>query len=457
MLTFIFSCESFVEIDTPNFQITTEAVFKDDETAIAAVKGLYNQLYHNNTGFSNGWENSITVLAGLSGGLISPRSTLHTKFSPYSQHEINTLNNPAASANLNLWSSAYNIIYLTNSVIKGLEGSTKISADIKNKLIGQALFIRAFTYFYLVNLYGDVPLLLTTDYRVNTIAFRTSTNEIWSQIEADLDQSISLLNNQTEYNEGQRIWVNKFVAMALQARVCLFLEKWSKAEELSSKVIENSSSYELLEDLNQVFLKNSKETIWQISPIKGSSIYPTNTNEATVFIIYPRFGRPFGSIELSNSLIAEFESFDKRKSDWIGQSNDILYYPYKYKVRNFYGDPTEYSMVIRFAEQFLIRAEARTYLNNLNGALVDLNKIRTRAGLDEFESESKEIILESIYKERKKELSSEWGHHWFDLKRTKRAQIIFKDNHTWEDTDLFYPIPEEERMKNPNLSQNLGY
>lgn len=292
---------------------------------------------------------------------------------------------------------------------------------------------------------------------VNTIAFRTSTNEIWSQIEADLDQSISLLNNQTEYNEGQRIWVNKFVAMALQARVCLFLEKWSKAEELSSKVIENSSSYELLEDLNQVFLKNSKETIWQISPIKGSSIYPTNTNEATVFIIYPRFGRPFGSIELSNSLIAEFESFDKRKSDWIGQSNDILYYPYKYKVRNFYGDPTEYSMVIRFAEQFLIRAEARTYLNNLNGALVDLNKIRTRAGLDEFESESKEIILESIYKERKKELFSEWGHHWFDLKRTKRAQIIFKDNHTWEDTDLFYPIPEEERMKNPNLSQNLGY
>lgn len=235
------------------------------------------------------------------------------------------------------------------------------------------------------------------------------------------------------------------------------LEKWSKAEELSSKVIENSSSYELLEDLNQVFLKNSKETIWQISPIKGSSIYPTNTNEATVFIIYPRFGRPFGSIELSNSLIAEFESFDKRKSDWIGQSNDILYYPYKYKVRNFYGDPTEYSMVIRFAEQFLIRAEARTYLNNLNGALVDLNKIRTRAGLDEFESESKEIILESIYKERKKELFSEWGHHWFDLKRTKRAQIIFKDNHTWEDTDLFYPIPEEERMKNPNLSQNLGY
>lgn len=98
-----------------------------------------------------------------------------------------------------------------------------------------------------------------------------------------------------------------------------------------------------------------------------------------------------------------------------------------------------------------------TYLNNLNGALVDLNKIRTRAGLDEFESESKEIILESIYKERKKELFSEWGHHWFDLKRTKRAQIIFKDNHTWEDTDLFYPIPEEERMKNPNLSQNLGY
>src|SRR5699024_7610884 len=148
----------------------------------------------------------------------------------------------------------------------------------------------------------------------------------------------------------------------------LYTENWDKAEELSTKVIEQSGKYELLENLNRVFLANSREAIWQILPVKGSSIYPTNTNEASIFIIYPLYNRPFGNIKLKNDFLLKFETSDKRRIDWVGSFNEELYYPYKYKVRNIYGDIPEYSMVLRFAEQYLIRAESRANQGKLKTA-----------------------------------------------------------------------------------------
>lgn len=119
-------------------------------------------------------------------------------------------------------------------------------------------------------------------------------------------------------------------------------------------------------------------------------------------------------------------------------------------------------MVLRLAEQYLIRAEARTKLNNLSGAIKDINVIRKRAGLlliSDTKSElSKSELMDYIMYERKYELFSEWGPRWLDLKRTERASQVLKSiKPLWQDTDLFYPIPEEERIKNPNLTQNDGY
>ena len=65
--------------------------------------------------------------------------------------------------------------------------------------------------------------------------------------------------------------------------------------------------------------------------------------------------------------------------------------------------------------------------------------------------------LDEIMEQRKKEFFTEWGHRWLDLKRTDRYENIWEDNPLWEDTDLHYPIPTEERIKNPNLTQNPGY
>src|SRR5690606_23721820 len=148
----------------------------------------------------------------------------------------------------------------------------------------------------------------------------------WQQIEADLDKSIEYLANDLDYPEGERTWVNLYTAMALRSRVYLFRQHWRKAGELSSLLIAQTGNHELLEDLNGVFFANSKEALWQISPVRGSSIFPTNTNEANILIIYTRFGRPFGSIKVNNDFFDSFDPNDNRRNQWISQFEDDLYY-----------------------------------------------------------------------------------------------------------------------------------
>lgn len=459
------ACEDLVDVDTPNFQMVSENVFKNDDTAKAAVTGMYNQLM--NADFSNGWQNSVTVLAGMSADIIAPRSTSHNKYSPFWNHEISTIDSPDAQANLQLWSSAYNIIYLANSILEELDGTTGTSETTSNHLRGQALFIRAFTYFYLTNLYKEVPLLLTTDYRNNALAPRNPEVEIWERITADLDEAITLLDGVEDYKDGERTRVNKYVAKALLARVYLYQQNWSKAEELSSEVISQVDTYEILDDLDQVFLANSREAIWQISPagLKGGR----TTYEANVFTRYPIIPGVLviGDIKLTNGFVQNMQAKDKRLTSWIGQElnkegQTINYYSFKYKTYFASGQHiTEYSMVLRLAEQYLIRAEARTMQNKVSEAITDVDKLRKRAGIKLLKDISpginKDALLKIIMEERKRELFTEWGHRWLDLKRTAEFNKVFSDHPLWQDSDVWYPIPEEERMKNPNLTQNKGY
>ncbi len=115
-------------------------------------------------------------------------------------------------------------------------------------------------------------------------------------------------------------------------------------------------------------------------------------------------------------------------------------------------------MVLRFAELYLIRAEARANQDNLEGAIDDLNEIRSRAGLpDLLDTLTKDEVLLAIEKERKLELFTEWGHRWLDLKRTGRALTVLSvTKPEITETDLLYPIPLAAMNTNPNLEQNPG-
>ncbi len=451
ILGLIFSCEDFVEVAPPNDRLISQSVFDNENSARSAIQGIYNQLMI--IYFSNGGENSVTNLAGLSADNLETIRPTNATFLEFQENEILPDNN----RNLGLWSGAYNIIYLTNSLLEGIS-SSDLNEDFINELAAQARFIRAFSYFYLVNLYGEVPLLLSTDYVTNAVAEREPVEEVYAQIVNDLQLAIPLLNE--NYTDGERTTIVRSAGKALLARVQLYRKNWIQAAELSTQVISNQQLFTLLDDLNQVFLKNSREAIWQLSPLgRGNST--TQTEEGALYVIDPTLPGIY-NLQLTADLITNFSEEDQRAEFWIGYFEDNnVYYPYKYKDGYSTNNLTEYSMVLRLAEQYLIRAEARVMMGQYNLAVEDINRIKQRAGIELLDADqqwSEEDLLEILIEEKRKEFFTEWGHRWLDLKRLHLATSILS-SHTseWQPTDVLYPIPEEERLSNINLSQNEGY
>lgn len=443
------SCEDFVDIDPPITEVISETVYSDDQTAIAAVRGIYAELMLGS--FARGGLTSVTVLNGLSADELLDFTGLNEQ-TQFVGNNLNANNSIISS----LWTEGYTIIYYANSVLNGLNNSTGVTGPVKSQLEGEALFIRAFFHFYLTNLYGGIPLITSTDFRVNTAVTRDPQSDVYQQIIEDLLRAQELLSADYSFSDGERVQPNRFAVSALLARVYLYLGDWSNAEIQASSVIDNSGLFELESDLNNVFLANSTEAIWQLRPV----IPGRNTAEAEIFI-NPSGTVPF-NLALANELANAFESGDERRSNWVDTvmaNGTVYHHPYKYKV-NLPDEPlTEYSMVLRLAEQYLIRAEARAQQGNIGDAQQDLNVIRNRAGLDNTTASDQASLLPAIEQERRVELFAEWGHRWLDLKRTDRVNVILpnlpiKD---WQPTDGLYPIPLTEREVNDNLTQNDGY
>jgi len=440
--TLFYSCKKFVEVSSPKTQITTPTVYSSDATAISAIEGIYSKMMEG--GFASGYQSSVTMLAGLSSD----------EFINYSQNFQDFYTNSLSAVNLDinqLWTDAYSFLYQANAVLEGLSNSTMLSSSIKTQLEGEAKFLRAFFHFYLLNLWGDVPLVETTDYRTNAIASRTSIANVYQQIIMDLKDAQSQLSDDYSYSNNERTRPNKWAATALLSRVYLFMSDWINAEAQSTMIINNTSRYSLVSSLDDVFLINSSEAIWQLMPV----IQGQNTWEARLFTIQDL-------IALSDQTVNAFESGDNRKNSWVNSYTDatgLHYYPFKYKISADNEPLGEYSMVLRLAEQYLIRAEARAQQNNISGSQEDINLIRTRAGLPNTTANDKTSLLFAIEHDRQIELFSEWGHRWFDLKRTNRANAILAPlkGAGWQSTDAFYPIPQSELLNDPNLIQNPGY
>ncbi|MCD9014444.1 RagB/SusD family nutrient uptake outer membrane protein [Parachryseolinea silvisoli] len=452
----IMGCDELLDIDEPNSKVSIETVFRDDGTATSAVTGLYTEMLYA-LNFASGNYNSVTALAGLSSDeLINywPTNTTEQQF--YDNNIV-----PQNDDILSVWTSAYKVIYQANSVFEGLTNSSGLTAAVREQLQGEALFVRAFTHFYLINLFGAVPLITSTDYRKNTSAPRSSVDQVYDQVIVDLLAAQTLMSG--TYTTSGRVRPNSFTAMALLARVYLYRKDWANADVLASNVI-NEGTYQIESDLNNVFTSSSTEAIWQLQPLAGD----INTWEGNIFILdsEPAF------YYLNKDLVDFFEVGDKRLESWTGSfenGSDTFYYPFKYKVK--YGGTastppmsvTEYSMVFRLAEQYLIRAEARAHLENYAGAISDLDAIRGRADLpliaDTNPTTGKSDLLLLIENERRSELFTEWGHRWFDLKRTDRStEVLSASKADWQPTDVLYPLPDLEFTRNPNLKdQNEGY
>ena len=452
-MTSLAGCKKFVEAEPPKSQLLGEQIFEEASTAVAALAGVYVQMRDNDNGMLCGQSWGMPIyMAQYADELIN----YSNRGQNYGENFFKNVLFVDSEDIYSLWNVAYNQIYNVNAIIEGVEKSVKLTDSEKLQLKGEALFIRALLHFYLLNLYGDVPYVSSTDYLVNRNLSRLPTETVYEHILTDLKNAEAFLGE--NYPSAERVRPNKYVVRALMARVYLYKKDWLNAEAMATAVIDHNSTYQLSSNLGDVFLKGSAGTIWAFKPnLEGS-----NTDEGfTNILLYSPV--PY-SRSISPSLLDAFEPGDQRRDEWIGsysEGSDTWYFPYKYKQRGNTGTGInrEYPVILRLEEQYLIRAEARAQQENIGGAQQDINMIRNRAGLLDTQASTKTALLEAVLHERQVELFTEYGHRWFDLKRMgKSDEVLSVVKPNWNSEDKLLPIPEKELLVNPNLNpQNPGY
>lgn len=441
------SCDKFVDVDLPKSQLTNVNVFDSYQTADAALTDVYSKI--RDRGILNGTGTGLSSTLGHYTDEMTPYGlSTNANFSYYN----NALQSNSSSI-AECWNTTYNHIYAANSVIEGVAKSANLKAENKRQLTGEAIFIRALLHLYLVNLFGDVPYVKITDYRENSLVSRMSTKEVYQNIVTDLKTAISLLP--VNYTTSDRVRPNQYVASALLARTYLYSGQYTEAANTSSGLISQSNIFQLSQNINEVFLINSKETMWQLK----SAVAGQNTKEGTTFIF---LSGPPAMLALNVNLVNSFATGDLRRLNWVksvSNGTNTWYHAFKYKERNNTSSSLEYSIVLRLSEQYLIRAEARTQTGDLAGAKDDLNQIRRRAGLSNTLAITKEEILGAILNERRWEFFTEHGHRFFDLKRfNKIDEVLSVTKPSWSTNARLFPIPDSELGTNQNLRpQNPGY
>ncbi len=326
-----------------------------------------------------------------------------------------------------------------------------------------ARFVRAFVYFNLVNYFGDVPLVTSIDYNKTATQGREKTNLLYDHIIRDLTIAQAFLPE--KYQHQQRVMPTKWAAKALLARAYLYTKQFAKAIAEADTVISQPALYELSGNLSNVFSVSSREAIWQLEA-NSKTVSGNVTLEGLRFLPFPAVTQSQPSYYLTQSLTQQFETGDKRLAEWtVVNSYQAGHYrlPYKYKEGRAQqaagAAPKEFNTVLRLAELYLIRAEACAQAGQVSQARADVNKIRSRAGLQELTADTRERLMQALQQEKQKEFFAEWGHRWMDLKRWDLANEILapQKGSNWQPTDQLYPLPVTELSFAPNLTQNPGY
>ena len=435
-------CKKLVQVPAPDNMLTAGVVFSTDKTAIDALAGISASAMIDNQ------YQTFILYPALSA------DEIYNSADPGDRFQTNTLLSNMDDLDQPLWSRPYALIYQCNSALEGLGASSTVTDSVKTQLTGELKFLRGFWYFYLVNLFSDVPLALSTNFKVNASMLRTPSLQVYAQIISDLkDASDELKAGSSPAQRGQP---DKLAAAALLARVYLYQKNWVGAEAQASAVI-GSGFYALSPDLNDVFLAGSTESIWIFDPTGMKFKWDTYTG----YQFIPASAGIIPSYPVTNILLNAFEAGDQRKTNWLKGdtvNGQVFYYPYKYKVRVSASSIDEAPVCLRLTEQYLIRAEARAQQGNISGAQSDLNIIRNRAGLPNTIASSPDALYLAIGHERQVELFTEWGDRWLDLKRTQHADsVLGSEKPGWDHAKALYPIPFNEMQSDASLTQNPGY
>ena len=447
------SCNEILEIDPPTDALIAEDVYGNVTNIKTAYTGLYSYHIHQNATYYQTMEQYFHF---MSDELKSDNTA------SYGTYFENTYT-PNISTYGDIWANLYASVYKMNDFMEHIEATSLLNEDSQKEYLAVARWFRAYDYFLLSNLYGDVPLILKSSISESKKVGRTKKSEINEAITSDLLYAEQALANSEETKKNVRTRLTIGAAQALLARHYLYTEQWQNAADEATKLIDRGV-YSLESDVNKVFLSSSKEIIFgfDMDGLGGTGTYQGYTRTGWLFIPSSTANATFYlTDELADAITSD--TLDAR-INWLGYqviSEKKRYYPYKYK-NNSNATAANYELQVQFrlAEQYLIRAEARAHLNDIEGALADINAIRSRAKVEPVKATTTAEVLTLVEEERRKELFVEGqAHRWFDLKRTSRADAVYSelDYKKWESYKVLLPIPEMQILRNGALTQNPGY
>ncbi|WP_339878206.1 RagB/SusD family nutrient uptake outer membrane protein [uncultured Algoriphagus sp.] len=473
----LISCEDYLE-KAPLGELTSENFFKDELQATQAVNAIYSHLRNFNVHvFSYIGITDIASDDADKGSVPGDAGFLQ---------DINDFTFDANNTAVNgIWSGYFQGVFRANQVVANVP-EIDMDEALKTRLIGEARFLRAYFYFFLVRTYGDLPLI---DRPLNPDEYaqsRVSKEEIYEFIEEDLRFASANLPEKSEYEASELGRATAGAAKSFLAKVHLFQNEFQEAYDLAQEVI-SSGEYELYPDYEGIFRRegeHSSESIFEVSTVAleaggGGSQF----NEVQGIRGNPNNGWGFNGP--SDDLMAAFEENDPRLTATIINDGDTLPSGEVVEADPNMGENARFSRkawlperppsgfgnsganirLFRYADLLLIAAEAANEIGNPSQALVYVNMVRERARqgneeiLPDLTVTTQAELREDIYHERRVELAME-QHRYFDLVRQGRAQEVFSElGITWTPgKHEVYPVPQSEiDISGGSIIQNPGY
>lgn len=464
------SCSNYLDTEPITDQVLESdgVIVKDAQDAESKMKSIYSEFggeYWQLDYFFNGDAQTDVAYAGAD------------NVQNFQQDEYRIL---STNTNVNRdWNYLTGIIYKCNILITNIDQAKDLAPVRKAEIIAEAKTMRALAVFHGVQLWGEYPIVTKAYTSVNSDNFeeaypqlypaRKPVEEVYNFIIPDLESVVS-----TVPASANKFKVNRGAVNALLAKVYATKPNpdYAKVIQYCNAVL--AEGYSLLPVYDQLFDGNhegNSESIWEVNGEGwGSTIGAWGTSMFTG-TDWKKFNTPSNDLVKSfndeNDVIRKntsvtFSASTVNWSDPFWPSNN---YPFLNKQRQTDGKQNFY--LFRLADILLLKAEALSKTGNLTGAAVEVNKIRTRAGLPSVTFSSEDDAINKILWERKLELCFE-GHRWFDLKRTGKAISILsqqKDGNNAvlpyaaniNQNRLLWPVPQAQIDKNPNLTQNPGY
>jgi hypothetical protein len=462
------ACKDFLTEDLKG-TFSTDTFYQNDKQAIQAINGAYQAITFIN------FNNAIWVF----GDIASDDAVKGGN--PGDQAEISYIDNFTADANNgiigNYWAFAYEAIARANNVIANVP-MVSMEEGLKNRILGEAKFIRAYSYFNLVNIFGKVPLKLFPQLTQETIHVPLSdVPAIYQQIGKDLEDAAAVLP--VSYNASDVGRVTRGAALAMLGKVSLYQQQWALAISYFQQ-LEGLGIYGLLDDYADNFKlsdENSRESIFEIQHLTGQN--PFTGNSLNQWLAPATEGGYYFDAP-TQSLVDAYEKSATGEVDprldatlgrdgqpWLnGEPFSASWSPTGYLTKkhqqplaevssSLKGDGDLNYIYLRFADVLLMKAEAFIESGQADSALANLNKVRQRARasfngtapddlLKDITSTDQNTIRNLIYKERKVELGQEF-HRYFDLVRWGKtvAEAALGPDFNYE-TNRYFPLPQAE-------------